>query len=291
VTVAIFRTLDDATADAYVLRSVIDGDATVGGVQACMAADNRISRRPSPLANPPYSEASIQQRDRLLRALGAYEVAMSSIAAGAPEAGLASANFQRAAFALGTVANVHTQGDLFIDQDAAGLTSLAARLRDAPDEASRQTLAKRADPLISKLIGILRDDVAKRRLEALVATRREIDLRLTYAALVASRATRPEHHAVLPRCSSPTVPVLQPTTAQTAAAPSSASATDQTSVGQARARAAALESVSLDAFFEVLLDLSRSAVSPSIGVDAALQRLRAAVPPQARYLPLLGAPT
>jgi hypothetical protein len=294
LTVAIFRTLNDATAENYVLQTLIDADAAVGDSQACMNPDNRISQRPSALANPPYSEASIEQRDRLLRALGAYEVAVASIyrAAPAAETGVALANVQRTVLALGAVANMHTQGDLFIDQGAAEFLALAARLRNARNAAEQESIAKRARPLGAKLVSILRVDVSERRLEALAATRREAGLWLAYGALTSSSAARKQHRPALPRCSSPIVPApVASAGVTTGPAPSGSIPAVSAGFEEARDCSAALESVSLDAFFGALLDLDKSAPRLQGGTDSTLQRLRATMPASQQYIRLLSAST
>jgi hypothetical protein len=289
VTVGIFRALNDATAQAYVLQSLLSGAKTVGGTQACLTVENRVSRRPSALANAPYSDASIQQRDRLIRALGQYEAARATISRNAPPAELAVAlaGFQRAAFELNAVAGVHSSGDLFVDEGAATLFSLAARLRTAKDRATMDAFSSQVRPTIAKLIGILRDDVRRRQREASIATQSEIDLWLAYAS-AASSGQRAHRIAPLPSCGEPIVPGAPATEVRRPAISPLNDLPEATrsEVESAQKRGDALAALHLDPFFAALLDLD--AASSPAAIAAALQRLDAAtLEPQRDARPLL----
>jgi hypothetical protein len=289
VTVGIFRALNHATAQVYLVQSLLSGAKTVGGTQACLTVDNRVSRRPSALANAPYSEASIRQRDRLIRALGAYEAARVAISRNAPPAELAVAlaGFQRAAFELNAAAGVHRSGDLFVDEDAATLLSLAARLRTAKDRATMNAFSSQVRPTVAKLIGILRDDVRRRQREASIATQREIDLWLAYTS-AASSGQQAQRIAPLPSCGEPIVPsapaaeVRRPAISTLKDLPEAT----RSEVEGAQERSDALAALHLDPFFAALLDLD--AASSPAAVATALQRLDAAtLKPQRDARPLL----
>jgi hypothetical protein len=293
VTVEIFRALNDATAQVYVVQSLLSGANTIGGTQACMTADNRVSRRPSALANVPYSEASIQQRERLLGALGDYEAGRATIARNAPPAELAVAlaGFQRTAFELNAVAGVHSSGDLFVDEGAATLVSLAARLRTAKDRAAMDALTGQARPTVAKLIGILRNDVRRNQSEALNATRSEVDVWLDYARATASG--RPAHRlAPLPSCGEPIVPTAPATEMPRPAISTldNMSEVIRSAVEDAQERGDALAAIQLDPIFAALLDLD--AASSPAAIAAALQRLDAAkLEPQRDAGPLRNEPS
>lgn len=208
VTAAIVRSFNDAVVDDYVLQSLTNGSGPVGAAQPCVTADNRLSQRPSALANPPYAEASIVQRDRVVRVLGAYAFLVATVSRDAAnaDAAFAAADFERASFALSAAANVHAQGDLFVEDRAAALVASARRPRDAREGSAIREVVVRANPAVQQLIALIRADVAKHRLEAIAATQLELRDLLAYGAPVpASPPSRASLAGKTPACSKPLV--------------------------------------------------------------------------------------
>ena len=80
VSTAIVRAIDGAVVDDYVVQTLSRSSGPIGGAQPCVTAANRTRQRPSALVNPPYAEASILQRDRAMRALGAYAFLLVTVA-------------------------------------------------------------------------------------------------------------------------------------------------------------------------------------------------------------------
>jgi hypothetical protein len=276
--VGIFRALNEATAHVYVLEGLLRGaTTTASGAQECLTSENRVSQRPSPLVNAPYAEVSMQQRNRLIQALGAYEAVRTANARDAPRAELdvALAEFQSMANELNAVAAIHRSGDLFVDEGAATLVALGARLRTAKDRATIDALCNQFRPTVAKLIGILRADVGRRLREASNATQSEIDLWLTYARAAAS-GKRAHRSAPLPSCGEPVVPgapainVHRPSASTLDALPKATRA----KLADAQRRSHALMALHLDPFFAALLDLD--AASSPAAIAAELQRLNAA---------------
>ena len=238
VSTAIVRAIDGAVVDDYVVQTLSRSSGPIGGAQPCVTAANRTSQRPSALVNPPYAEASILQRDRAMRALGAYAFLLVTVARNdaSADSAFAQAEFERASFALSNAANVHAQGDLFIEDRAAALATLARDVRAARDRAALHDVLLRSTASMQQLIAILRADAAKRRLEAIAATQLEIRDLLVY------RGSGAPHAAV------PSVTVLDRLTPAIRAR-----------VVYASGRARALASIDLEAVFETLLESTRGA--------------------------------
>ena len=260
----IFRDLDDATGEAYVLQT-LGTSGQVGAAQPCMGADNRMSRRPSALANPPYAEASINQRGRIVRALGAFAILKTALAHAKSVADVAPeiANFQAAAFELNVAANVHAQGDLFIDEGASDLVALGTQLHAQANPRGMQMQAMTASLAIDKLIGIARDDIEKRRLEA------------TYLSQVNANRTLEQRSAHVPQCGEPVIPQAAASLAPigTASLPPL--------VREARADSLAtlhdLDALSLDDFFGDLHAIDVAMPEDTATLDTALARLVSAM--------------
>ncbi len=273
-TAAIYRTIDDATADAYVARTLLAGTSPVGRSEPCMAADNRVSFRPSALANVPFSDASIDQRRRLVRTLGTYVSVLATSRADSTgvNSAIARAEFTRAAAALKAVADRHSAGDLFIDERAGRLAAIASGWQTARDERTRGSVASEATVLVGKLVGILRDDVAARRKEALAATDVASKLWSTYRAV--ARDGRVRGRTVLVPCGAPVV--LGDDRSPDANAVirfdeqhGSNAVLSHASVALARKHA--LQRLDFNGFFDALLEMNRDvAVSYSAAHEAAL---------------------
>lgn len=197
VSTAIVHAIDGAVVDDYVVQTLSRSSGPIGGAQPCVTAANRTSQRPSALVNPPYAEASRND---------------------------ASAD---SAFA---------QGDLFIEDRAAALATLARDVRAARDRAALHDVLLRATASMQQLIAILRADAAKRRLEAIAATQLEIRDLLAYGGSGA------------PHAAVPSVTVLDRLTPAIRAR-----------VVYASDRARALASIDLEAVFEALLESTRRA--------------------------------
>ena len=259
VSTAIVRAIDGAVVDDYVVQTLSRSSGPIGGAQPCVTAANRTSQRPSALVNPPYAEASILQRDRAMRALGAYAFLLVTVARNdaSADSAFAQAEFERASFALSNAANVHAQGDLFIEDRAAALATLARDVRAARDRAALHDVLLRSTASMQQLIAILRADAAKRRLEAIAATQLEIRDLLVY------RGSGAPHAAV------PSVTVLDRLTPAIRAR-----------VVYASGRARALASIDLEAVFETLLESTRGASTlpaQAVPIEDARKRLDRAV--------------
>ena len=113
---AMYRSINDAVIDSYVVDTLLDPSQRIGAAQPCVKTDNSIGSRPSALANPPLAEPAIAQRKYLAATLAAYGVAIASLAGNAPgvEVAIRLSDLNRAAFELNRAANIHAQGDLFI---------------------------------------------------------------------------------------------------------------------------------------------------------------------------------
>ena len=250
VSTAIVRAIDGAVVDDYVVQTLSRSSGPIGGAQPCVTAANRTSQRPSALVNPPYAEASILQRDRAMRALGAYAFLLVTVARNdaSADSAFAQAEFERASFALSNAANVHAQGDLFIEDRAAALATLARDVRAARDRAALHDVLLRSTASMQQLIAILRADAAKRRLEAIAATQLEIRDLLAYRGSGAPRAAVPCSQPPIAGDPAPSVTVLDRLTPAIRAR-----------VVYASDRARALASIDLEAVFEALLESTRGA--------------------------------
>jgi hypothetical protein len=204
---AVYRALDDSSADAYVAATLLDPRQSVGASQPCLKTDNSMASRPSPLANPPLAALSIAQRARLVESLVSYELALASFAGGAPrlESSLAASQLQRAVFEFAAAANAHAQGDLFVEDLAAQFNAIAAKLAVASGAGDARRIALDANPTIAKLLAVLAHDVSQKHAEALAASRSAIALWLAYYA-AARRAAAPggamavPANVSMPRC-------------------------------------------------------------------------------------------
>lgn len=291
VTVALFRALDDATVEAYVLETLMGGVETIGATQACATADNRVSQRPSALANPPSSEASILQRERLIQTLGTYGfvTVLLSRRATMPELAVALANLQRGAFTLDAIAKVHTPSDLFIDDRANSLLTLAKRLRSAKDRTTVRKLIDKGRPTMAKLVMVLRDDVSRRQHEAVGAARLEVALWHAYG--VAGLRGGPPQQPSLPLCDGPVATYPDPQT-QSVPITSNMPETIRSGLKRAQARVAALQSVNLNPFFTALFDLTATSSGSPAAIAASLRQLDAAmVTPEKNARPLFNGST
>ena len=237
----------------------------------------------------------IEQRDRSIRALGDYETLAVSLSRGdgSPTIAAALAEFTRSASELGAVANVHTRGDLFIDEGAATLSSLAAGLKAASNQAGMSRIVARAEPSIAKMIGIVRDDVVARQRDALSATRREGDLWVAYYNDTSNGTARMRLRTTVPPCSEPVIPDPD---APLPDAPKSPIAMNVlpprilSGYTAAEDRSAALAALNMNGVFSALLDLNEAAAQKPSAVDAARHQLsEAIVEPQRDALPLLDA--
>ena len=152
---------------------------------------------------------------------------------------------------------MHAQGDLFIEDRAAALATLARDVRAARDRAALHDVLLRSTASMQQLIAILRADAAKRRLEAIAATQLEIRDLLVY------RGSGAPHAAV------PSVTVLDRLTPAIRAR-----------VVYASDRARALASIDLEAVFETLLESTRGASTlpaQAVPIEDARKRLDRAV--------------
>ena len=210
-----YGAIDAAVIDAYLTGALLDPSQPVGATQACVKTDNSLGTRPSPLANPPLAAAAIAQRERLVEALAAYEVATASLASGAPpiETALALSDFKRAAFELSAAARAHPQDNLYIEEPAATLVTAAGQLNSTRDQAGVRRIVADTNPTIVKLFGILGSDVAQRRTEATNAARLDYERWLAYydAVRLASTVGGATPHTMVPpaptaRCLGPAVP-------------------------------------------------------------------------------------
>ena len=291
ITVALLRALDDATVEAYVLQTLMGGIETIGGTQTCVAADNSVSHRPSALANPPFSEESIQQREHLIRTLGVYGFVEALVSRGASrsELAVALANFQRAAFTLHAFANVHTSGDLFVDERAATLLALAKALRSAKNQATLKRIVAKGSPTIAKLITILRTDVSRRRREALSAAALEVALWRAYGTESARGALQ---RPGLPLCNGPVATNPDPHDQVPPVPIANMPEAIRTGLKRAIGRAAALQAVNLNPFFSALLGLNAASSAGPPAIEVALQRLDASlVAPEKAARPLFNGST
>lgn len=287
VSTAIVRSINDAVVEDYVLRTLSRGTGAVARAEPCVTAANRTSQRPSALVNPPFAEASIVQRDRAMRALGAYAFFLATVSrddASAADSAFARAQFERAITALSLAANVHAPGDLFLEDRAAALATLVRTSHDARDRAAMRDVLLGATTSMQRLVALVRADAAKRRLEAIAATQHEIGDLIAYGSSVSgdTESSLAPTRGLVP-CSEPPVSGFA---ASTATEPSpSAAFLDRLPPGiraraaNARDRLRALMAVDLEAVFEALLDGTRAAASvpaQTAPSEDAMKRLRGA---------------
>ena len=205
---AMYRSINDAAIDSYVVDTLLDPSQRIGAAQACMRTDNSIGSRPSALVNPPLAEPAIAQRKYLVAALSAYGVAIAAPAGRASnaETAIALSDLNRAVFQLTRAANTHAQGDLFIDDPAASLATAADHLRAARSRNDVRRIVLDAGPTVTKLLAILRSDVVQRHNEANEAARADYARWLEYYEAVRGRSTAPRP---IPRCFAPaTAPTI-----------------------------------------------------------------------------------
>ena len=209
---ALYRSIDDATTDAYVAQTVLDPTLALGTSERCMNTDNRVSTRPSALMNPPLAASSIEQRARLVAVLGAYEVSIASLAGSASkiESVLDVRDLQRDVFELNAAANAHAQGDLFVEDAASKFGSIAAQLGNG-DRARAHSVVAAADPFIARLGTIFLADAAQHRAQALGVIRLEYEQWLAYydaarRSAAPGRSTQNAAVRALPRCFTPRLP-------------------------------------------------------------------------------------
>lgn len=209
---AMYRSINDAVIDSYVVDTLLDPSQRIGATQSCVNTDNSIGSRPSVLANPPLAEQAIAQRKYLVATLAAYVVAIASIAEKAPDAetAIALGDLNRMAFELKRAANVHAQGDLFIEDPVSIVASAGVQLTAARKSNDARHIVLDTSPTVAKLLAILASDVAQRHNEADNATRRDYERWLTYYEAVRSASTngvtKQIAAAPMPRCLVPAIP-------------------------------------------------------------------------------------
>jgi hypothetical protein len=206
-----YRAIDDAAVEAYIATSLVH-HMQPSGSQPCLMTDNSLSRRVSPLANPPLAETSIAQRARLAETLAAYESALASFTDGSPQVAreIATADLQRAASRFSEAAQAHAQGDLFVEDIAATLGTVSGRLDNVRGRDELRQFVREENPAIVKMLSILGDDVSRKHAEALGASHAAIARWLGYydaARAGASTNAGPaqDRSAALPRCYEPFV--------------------------------------------------------------------------------------
>ncbi len=202
-----YRAIDTAVVDAYFAARLLDPAGAGSENQRCLRTDNRVSRRPSILVNPPLSEAAIAQRRSLVEALVAYEVAIVSRTTGEPQVDVAIAmsDAQKAAWALRVGARQHAAGDLFIEDLAAAFVTGVDRVAATHTTADLRQPVLETEPVVAKLMTILNSDVVQRRAQALNAARLDYD---AWLEVYDARRTRKEvvsrsPVASIPRCFEP----------------------------------------------------------------------------------------
>lgn len=209
---ALYRSIDDAAIDSYVVDTLLDPSQQIGATQRCVKTDNSVGSRLTPLANPPLAEAAIAQRRYLVATLGAYGVAVASFAENArgAEIAIVLGDLNRAAFQLKRAANVHAQGDLFIEDPASLVASAGARLTVAQNRNDVRRIVLDAGPTVAKLLAILAADVVQRHDEAANETRRDYERWLEYYGAVrrdsASGGAKRNAAVPIPRCLAPVIP-------------------------------------------------------------------------------------
>jgi len=279
-TAALYKAVDDATADAYVAQALLAGTKPAMS-QSCFMPDHTVATRPSVLANPPYPAAAIAQRKLAVGALVAYADVLASVvdetkpldaanaaanraAAAHDAAARAAADFARAAAAFRAAANEHENGDLFIEDVAATLKSGAQHIAQRDLKSRKRTVVALA-PVVEKLTGILRDDANRAKNEALAATALAERRWLAYA----NRGAPPSaaERQSLPSCFEPAVPSRNADASAPEPPSASPSAAIAARLADIRSRQAALRSMHLGDFFSAYIALDQAAVSALSGGD------------------------
>ena len=265
-TSALYKSVDDASADAYRAQAFAVGTKPQMS-QPCFMPDNRKAARPTVLANPPYPAASIAQRERAVAVLGAYAEVLAAVVQGSSSADAASAasDLQQAAVAFVGAADRHQQGDLFVDELAATLNAGARRIASENLESRERAIVELA-PAINKLAGILRADEVRAKDEALAASALEEQRWLAFA----NRGATPSgvSSESLPSCFEPAIPPLHSIISAAPSVSSSASAAVAADLARTRSRETALQSLNVGDFFSKYLALDQAAVSALSGGDA-----------------------
>jgi hypothetical protein len=167
---AMYAGINSAEVEIYVASALLDPRFPVGDTERCLRTDNAFGTVASPLAAPPFPEASIAQRARLVEALGAYLQTVAALAEDAAPAEV-SADLGDLGEALGGLkksAAVHLERDLAIAGPVATLAASADVLTaQRPRGAALERALGEADPTIVALIDILAKDASARHAEAL----------------------------------------------------------------------------------------------------------------------------
>jgi hypothetical protein len=160
-----------AVIDAYAERARANG-LVPSRSETCVLPTGAASTRPTVLAVPPLSVSAIRQREAAVAEIAAYLDAATS-----------AAELRARTIALQAAANEHGQGDLFVEDVAAGLA------KAIPGAAAR--------PIVRKLIAVLKDDVTRQRADTIDAT--ALAYRVSLAVGTRAAGARP------PPCSEPAI--------------------------------------------------------------------------------------
>lgn len=204
-----YASINAAAVDVYLASALGDPAIAVGDAEPCLRTDNAISSRPSPLAVPPFPEASIAQRADLTTMLALYVETMTAATRGATaEADGSGEDLTQAIGRTREDAARHEPHDLAIGSLVSALSAAVASVpaRTSADAARRAVIV--ADPAVRQLIDVLGNDASSAHADAVGAAR------AAYAAWAAAydRARRlalrrapaaSQTAAALPRCSSP----------------------------------------------------------------------------------------
>jgi len=160
-----------AAANAYVERMRANGLPT-DRAQTCRLATGALSRRPSVLANPPFSPVAIRQRETAVAAIGTYITVVTAVADGvsAEKIAAAIADLKAGATDLQQAARRHAQGDLFIEDIASAFDSGVQRLNEISERLQKVQKFRMVDASVQRLMAVLKEDAARQRTATTAAT-------------------------------------------------------------------------------------------------------------------------
>jgi hypothetical protein len=172
-----YRAENDGVVDAYIERSQRNG-LPVSRVERCLLATGALSRRPSILANPPVSPSAIRQRSAAVAAIGAYLSTLAAVAGGSDEGVIVAslANLRSQATDLRRAANVHDQGDLFLEDTASQIDEDINPLNNDSERAQIARQLRAIEAPIRRLTAILAADVDRQRVDTVDAATLAFDL-------------------------------------------------------------------------------------------------------------------
>jgi len=166
-----YQVENTAAANAYVEKMRMNGLPT-DGAQTCRLTTGALSRRPSVLANLPFSTVAIRQREAAVAAVGAYLVAVTAVADGSSADSIAAAigDLKARAIDLRQAARRHGQGDLFIEDIAAAFASGVESLNEISERLQKVREFRMVDAPLRRLMAVVKADAARQRTAATAAT-------------------------------------------------------------------------------------------------------------------------